>query len=73
MSTFCEITDQYLDKLYDDCLREEARLLNSLRNITDYEAIDDRCIQRQAQMLHAIAHTSLKFKMYRKKMASRSL
>jgi hypothetical protein len=62
----CEITDQYLDKLYDDCLREEARLLNSLRTSSDME-LDDRSIQREAQLLHSIASNALKLKLCRKK------
>jgi hypothetical protein len=62
----CEITDQYLDKLYDDMLREEARLLNSLRTSSDME-VDDRSIQREAQLLHSIANNALKLKLCRKK------
>ena len=66
MSSYSEITEQYLDKLYDDCLREEARLLNGLRTSTDIE-IDERTIQREAQLLHSIAHNALKLKLCRKK------
>ncbi len=65
--TTCEITDAYLDRLYDDCLREEARLLSDLRNCSDIAEVNDRDIQRQAQMLHTIAHTSLKLKLFRQK------
>ena len=53
----CEITEQYLDRLYDDCIREEARLLADLRNCSDITEVNDRDIQRQGQMLHTIAQT----------------
>ena len=71
MSQYSEITDQYLDKLYDDCLREEARLLNGLRSNVDLEMTDDRDVQRQAQLLHSIAQNSLKLKLCRKKARAR--
>ena len=67
----CEITDQYLEKLYDDCLREEARLLNGLRISNPDETSDDRTIQRHAQFFHAIAHTALKLSIARKKARSK--
>lgn len=67
----CEITDQYLDKLYDDCLREEARLLNGLRTSSPEESVDDRTIQRSAQLFHAIAHNALKLSIARKKARSK--
>ena len=64
----CEITDQYLDKLYDDISREESRLLTSLRTSHDME-LDDREVQRQVQLLHIIASTALKLKLHRRKQA----
>lgn len=70
MSHYSEITDQYLDKLYDDCLREEARLLNKLRTNND-DMTNDRDIQRQAQLLHSIAHNALKLNLCRKKSRAR--
>ena len=70
MSAYSEITDQYLDKLYDDCLREESRLLNKLR-ISNDDMTDDRDIQKQAQLLHSIAHNALKLSLCRKKSRAR--
>jgi hypothetical protein len=73
MSHTCEITDQYLDKLYDDCLREEARLLSDLRNCSDIADVNDRDIQRQGQMLHTIAQTALKLKIFRQKSRAKNI
>jgi hypothetical protein len=73
MSHTCEITEQYLDRLYDDCIREEARLLSDLRNCSDIAEVNDRDIQRQGQMLHTIAHTALKLKLFRKKSRSKNI
>jgi len=67
----CEITDQYLDKLYDNITREETRLMTSLMQCKDYTEISDKDIQRQCQLLHAIAQASLKLKIFRKKQASK--
>jgi hypothetical protein len=67
----CEITDQYLDKLYDNITREETRLMTSLMQCKDYTEISDKDIQRQCQLLHAIAHSALKLKIFRKKQASK--
>lgn len=69
----CEITEQYLDRLYDDIMREEARLLVDLRNCSDIAEVDDRNIQRQAQMLHTIAQTALKLKLFRQKSRAKNI
>ena len=71
MANYSEITEHYLDKLYDDCLREEAKLLNSLRTSRDLEMLNDKDIQRQAQLLHSIAHNALKLNISRKKAKSK--
>jgi hypothetical protein len=63
----CEITDQFLDKLYDDISREEARLTTSLMHCKDYTEISDKDIQRQCQLLHVISQSTLKLKIFRKK------
>ena len=73
MSHTCEITEQYLDKLYVDCIREEARLLSDLRNCSDISDVNDRDIQRQGQMLHTIAQTALKLKIFRQKARSKNI
>ena len=65
----CEITDQYLTKLYDDISREEARLLTSLRTNNDME-VDNRDVQRQVQLLHTIASTALKLQLHKRKQAA---
>ena len=69
----CEITEQYLDRLYDDCIREEARLLADLRNCSDIAEVNDRDIQRQGQMLHTIAQTALKLKIFRQKSRAKNI
>lgn len=69
----CEITEQYLDRLYDDCIREEARLLADLRNCSDITEVNDRDIQRQGQMLHTIAQTALKLKIFRQKSRAKNI
>ena len=63
-----EITSSYLDKIYDDCVKEETRLLNSLRSAVDGD-IDDKSIKRQATLLHSIANSALKLNLLRKKAA----
>jgi hypothetical protein len=68
MSLYSEITENYLDKIYDDCLKEETRLLNSLRKNIDMD-INEKDIQRQAALLHTIANASLKLNLLRKKAA----
>ena len=71
--TTCEITEQYLDKLYDDCLREEARLLSDLRHCSNITDVNDRDIQKQAQMLHTIGQTALKLKIFRQKSRAKNI
>ena len=60
-----DITDQYLDKLYDDFKKEQDRLMNDIKSGT--EIGKEKSNQIQINMIHSILMTCLKLKRIRKK------
>ena len=50
----CDLTDQYLSKVYDDFVKEQSNLQNQLRSL-GYEDMDkERDIQKQLNIVSQI-------------------
>ncbi len=60
-----DISEQYLDKLYDDMKKEQDRLMNDIK--TDSEATKETENQKQINIIHNILMSCLKLKTLRKK------
>ena len=70
MSSFIngDFTDQYLVKLYDDCVKEQQRLLTDMKNLNDESMTKEVDIQKQLQLVVSIMTTTLKLRNVKKKM-----
>ena len=70
MSSFIngDFTDQYLVKLYDDCVKEQQRLLTDMKNLNDESMTMEVDIQKQLQLVVSIMTTTLKLRNVKKKM-----
>jgi hypothetical protein len=71
MSSFqsCDLTEQYLDKLYDDLLKEQMRLLTEMKNCKDPEHLDkEPDIQKQLSLLTTLMTLALRFRNLKKKL-----
>lgn len=67
-----ELTDQYLTKLYDDCMNENQRLLTQMKNVNqDNGKNAEQDIQKQLNILNHLMTNALKLKNLRKKIAMR--
>ncbi len=63
----CDLTEQYLVKLYDDCVKEHQRLMTEMKNINDESMIKEQDIQKQIQLISTLMLTTLKLKNLKKK------
>jgi len=63
-----DLTEQYLNKTYEDFSREQMRLMNALKNGGDTEeASKELDTQRQLTMLNGLMISILRFRNLRKK------
>jgi hypothetical protein len=63
-----DITEQFLNKLYEDLSKEQMRLMNDLKECggTEQPKGKEQDIQRQLTMLNSLMITSLRFRNLRK-------
>jgi hypothetical protein len=61
-----EMTEQYLEQLYDALSREHARLLTDLKK--NDESVREVDLQKQLTMLNMLMVGSLKLKNFKKKL-----
>jgi hypothetical protein len=58
-----DLTEQYLDKLYDDLSKEQMRLLTEMKNCKDPESSKkERDIQKQLTFLNTLMTNTLRFR-----------
>ena len=62
-----DFTDQYLVKLYDDCVKEQQRLLTDMKNLSEESMTKEADIQKQLQLVVSIMTTTLKLRNLKKK------
>jgi hypothetical protein len=70
MSSFatCDLTEQYLDKLYDDLSKEQMRLMTELKNCKDPEHSNkEQDIQKQLTLLNTLMISTLRLRNLKKK------
>ena len=62
-----DFTDQYLVKLYDDCVKEQQRLLTDMKNLSEESMTKEADIQKQLQLVTSLMTTTLKLRNAKKK------
>jgi hypothetical protein len=70
MSSFqmSDLTEQYLDKLYDDLSKEQMRLMTELKNCKDPEhTAKEQDIQKQLTLLNTLMISTLRLRNLKKK------
>ena len=73
MSCFSDITEQYLDKLYDDLSKEQMKLMGDLKNTRDCaeQAQKEADLQKQLSLLNILMINALRFRNLKKKIAQK--
>ena len=70
MSSFTnDITEQYLDKMYEDLSKEQGRLLQDIK--TGVDAVKESDNQKQFTLLNTLMMTTLRLRNLRKKIKQR--
>jgi hypothetical protein len=64
MNQQSELTEQYLNKVFDDCSKEQMRLLNDMKTATDDSKEKD--IQKQLTLLNQLVSASLRLRNLKK-------
>ena len=69
MSNFLngDFTDQYLVRLYDDCVKEQQRLLTDMKNLNEESMMREPDIQKQLQLVTILMTNVLKLRNSKKK------
>lgn len=70
MSSFqmSDLTEQYLDKLYDDLSKEQMRLMSEMKNCKDPEhSSKEQDIQKQLSLLNTLMINTLRLRNLKKK------
>ena len=62
-----DFTDQYLIKFYDDCVKEQQRLLTDMKNLSEESMTKEADIQKQLQLVTSLMTTTLKLRNAKKK------
>ena len=62
-----DFTEQYLVKLYDDCVKEQQRLLTDMKNLSEESMTKEADIQKQLQLVTSLMTTTLKLRNAKKK------
>jgi hypothetical protein len=67
-----ELTDQYLNGVYDNVMREHTRLLNDMKNTsTEMEKNKERDITKQLSILNTLMTSLLKLRNVKKYIKSK--
>jgi hypothetical protein len=70
MSAFTsDLTEQYLDKLYEDLSKEQGKLLQDIK--TGCDAVKEKDNQQQFTLLNTLMMTTLRLRNLRKKIKQR--
>ena len=64
-----DITEQYLDKLYEDLSKEQGRLLQDIK--TGVDSVKESDNQKQFTLLNTLMMTTLRLRNLRKKIKQR--
>ena len=63
----CDLTEQYLSKLYDDLIKEHQKLLTDMKNLNENSLIKESDIQKQLTIMNNLMTNVLKLKNIRKR------
>lgn len=63
----CDFNDQYLTKLYDDCVKEHQRLLTDMKNLNEESMTKEADIQKQVTIVNNLMTNTLKLRNVKKK------
>lgn len=63
----CDITEQYLIKIYDDLQQEQLRLMNDIKNNNEDEPKRHAIVTKQISCINAINMNIIKLRNIRKK------
>jgi hypothetical protein len=67
-----EITEQYLNEVYENIMKEHTRLLNELKNISsEMEKHKERDITKQLSILNSLMTSLLKLRNLKKEIQTR--
>lgn len=66
----CDITEQYLVKIYDDLQQEQLRLMNSIKNNDENDEKQHASVTKQISYINAVNLNIIKLKNIRKKMSN---
>ncbi len=65
---FSDLTENYLDKLYDDLSKEQMRLMTEMKNCKDAESSGkEQDIQKQLTLLNTLMISTLRLRNLKKK------
>ena len=65
---FSDLTENYLDKLYDDLSKEQMRLMTEMKNCKDAESSGkEQDIQKQLSLLNTLMISTLRLRNLKKK------
>jgi hypothetical protein len=63
------LSDHVLDRIFDEIMKEHARLLTSLKGTSDLKA--ERAIQKEVALLQVLANQIIKLRNFRREAAER--
>jgi hypothetical protein len=68
----CDLTESYLDKMYDDLSKEQMRLLTDMKNTKDADGeVKQQDIQKQLSFLNTLMINTLRLRNLKKKISLR--
>ena len=62
-----DITEQYLNKLYEDLSKEQMRLMNDLKSSSNIEGDKEKDITQQFTFLNTLMTTALRYRNLKRK------
>jgi hypothetical protein len=62
-----DFTEQYLTKLYDDCVKEHQRLMTDMKNLSEESMTKEADIQKQITIVNNLMTNTLKLRNVKKK------
>ena len=62
-----DFTEQYLTKLYDDCVKEHQRLMTDMKNLSEESMTNEADIQKQITIVNNLMTNTLKLRNVKKK------
>jgi len=66
-----DITDQYLNKLYEDLSKEQMRLMSDLKNSNVDSGDKEKDITKQFTFLNTLMTTALRYRNLKRKIVSK--